>query len=148
MQLTYEGEAALPREHHLQVRTLIRRYQVTKRFAFNRLLEGQSRQIIVEGIRRLGLLSNARYIQSAIAEAQALIQSQTELIPLYYREAQWRAQETQQRLIAYHHQLARQNRPPTPNQRQKLQRLERWAQKAASACVSWQTHKQNKTFPP
>ncbi len=146
--LYHEGTAYLPREYHPLVRALMRRYQVTKRIAFNRLLEGQSRQGIVEYIRRYELLVNARYIRSAIAEAQALIQSQQELVPLHYREAQWRAKEAHQRLTAYQHQLARQHKPLLPRQRQKLHGLERRAQKTASKECYWQAHWQHKTFPP
>ncbi|MFW9915836.1 MAG: hypothetical protein ACFFGZ_09535 [Candidatus Thorarchaeota archaeon] len=147
MQLTFEGSAYLPREHHLLVRTLMRSYQTTKRVAFNRLLEGQPRQDIVEHVRRYGLLTNARYIRSAIAEAQALIQSQLELVQLHYREAQWRAQEAHQRLTTYRRQLAHQHKPLSSNQRWKLYGLERRVQKTASKRHYWLTHWQNKTFP-
>jgi IS605 OrfB family transposase len=148
MQLTYESAAHLAPDQHSGLRDLMRHYQTTKRIAFNCLLEGQSRQVIVDHIRQLGLLSNARYIRSAIDEAQALIQSQRELVPLYSREAQWRAQEVQQQFSTYRQQLTRQTKPLTQKQRQKLHGLNRRVQQAASKCTYWQTHQQNKTFPP
>ncbi|MHA2231811.1 MAG: hypothetical protein ACXAB4_04910 [Candidatus Hodarchaeales archaeon] len=99
MQLTYESAAYFSPDKLPVLRALMRRYQAAKRIAFNRLLESQPQQVIVEQLRRFSLLSNARYIRSAITEARALIQSQRELVPLYYREAQWREQEARQRLI-------------------------------------------------
>ena len=147
MQLTYESAAHLVPAQHSALRDLMRRYQATKRIAFNRLLEGQSRQVIVDHIRHLGVLSNARYIRSAIDEAQALIQSQQELVLLYSWEAQWRVQEAQQRLTAYRQQLARQPTPLTQKQRQKLQGLQRRVQQTANKCTYWRTHQQTKTFP-
>ncbi|MFX0200632.1 MAG: IS200/IS605 family accessory protein TnpB-related protein [Candidatus Hodarchaeota archaeon] len=148
MQLTFESAAYLIPDQPGVLRDLMCRYQTTKRIAFNRLREGQSRQIIVDHIRQLGVLSNARYIRSAIDEAQALIQSQLDLVPLYLREAQWRAQEAHQRLITYQQELTRQSKPLTEKQRQKLQELNRRTQKTASQCTYWHTHQQNKTFPP
>ena len=89
MQLTYEGATYLTPAQQRVVHELMRRFQAAKRVAFNCLLKDQPRQTIVERIRRLNLLSNARYIRSVIAQAQALIHSQHELVPLYYRETQW-----------------------------------------------------------
>ncbi|MHA2233154.1 MAG: hypothetical protein ACXAB4_11780, partial [Candidatus Hodarchaeales archaeon] len=147
MQLTYEGAAYFTPDQQKGLQNLMRHYQATKRFAFKRLLENHSRQVIVDSIRQRSLLSNARYIRSAIAETQALIRSQHELVPLYYREAQWRAQQAHQRLTAYQQQLIQQPHSSSQKQEQKLKGLKRRAQKTASKRTYWEMHRQNKTFP-
>ncbi|MFQ5979487.1 MAG: IS200/IS605 family accessory protein TnpB-related protein [Candidatus Heimdallarchaeota archaeon] len=125
----------------------MRRYQATKRVAFKRLLEGQKRQAIVDQVRALGLLSNARYIRSAIDEAQALIQSQHELVNLYHKEARWRVKTTKKQLNEFRKQLPFHPAKLSSNQWRKLKGLERRQQKAKSKLTYWKTHLKHKTFP-
>ncbi len=148
MQLTYEGATYLTPVQQRVVHELMRHFQAAKRVAFNCLLKDQPRQTIVERIRRLNLLSNARYIRSAIAQAQALIHSQHELVPLYYRETQWRKWDAQQRLTKYQQQIATHQSPFSRNQCRKLNGLERRYHKARSKYLFWKMHLQNQTFPP
>ncbi len=147
MQLTYEGAWYPTAEQRVVVQDLMRRYQVTKRIAYNRLLEGYKRQAIVDQVRALSVLSNARYIRSAIEEGQALIQSQHELVRLYHREAQWRVKTTKKRLQDYRKQLRGSPAKLSSNQWRKLKGLERRQQKAKSKLAYWKTHVKNKTFP-
>jgi predicted transposase len=147
MQLTYEGAWYPSPEQRLVVQDLMRRYQITKRVAFKRLLEGHKRQAIVDQVRASGLLSNARYIRSAIGEAQALIQSQHELVRLYHREAQWRVKTSNKRLQDYRNQLRAPPAKLSSNKWRKLKGLERRSQKAKSKLAHWKTHLKHKTFP-
>jgi IS605 OrfB family transposase len=147
MQLTYEGAWYPTPEQRVVVQDLMRRYQATKRVAFKRLLKGHKRQAIVDQVRALGLLSNARYIRSAIEEAQALIQSQYELVRLYYKEAQWRVKTANKRLKEYRKRLRVSPAKFSSKQWHKLKGLERRCQKAKSKLAHWKTHLKHKTFP-
>ncbi|MHA2368735.1 MAG: hypothetical protein ACXADX_07945, partial [Candidatus Hodarchaeales archaeon] len=132
MQLTYEGAWYPTPEQRMVVQDLMRRYQTAKRVAFKRLLKGHKRQAIVDQVRALSLLSNARYIRSAIEEAQALIQSQHELVRLHHREAQWRVKIAKKRLKEYRKRLRVSPAQFSSNQWRKLKGLERRQQKAKS----------------
>ncbi|MHA2500317.1 MAG: hypothetical protein ACXAEL_12180 [Candidatus Hodarchaeales archaeon] len=147
MQLTYEGAWYPTPEQRVVVQELMRRYQATKRIAFKRLLEGHKRQAIVDQVRAFGLLSNARYIRSAIEEAQALIQSQHELVRLYHQEAQWRVKTAKKQLKEYRKRLRVSPAQLSSNQWRKLKGLERRQQKAKSKLAHWKTHLKHKTFP-
>ncbi|MHA2230937.1 MAG: hypothetical protein ACXAB4_00365 [Candidatus Hodarchaeales archaeon] len=98
-------------------------------------------------MRALCLLSNARYIRSAIEEAQALIRSQHELVRLYHREARWRVKTTKKRLKEYRKQLRVSPAKFSSKQWHKLKGLERRCQKAKSKLTYWKTHLKHKTFP-
>ncbi len=147
MQLTYEGAWYPTPEQRLVVQDLMRRYQTTKRVAFKRLLKSHKRQAIVDEVRALGVLSNARYIRAAIEEAQALIQSQHELVKLYRREAQWRVKTVKKQLKDYRKRLRGQFAYLSSKQWHKLKGLERRCQKAKDKLTYWKTHVKNKTFP-
>ncbi len=147
MQLTYEGAWYPTAEQRVVVQDLMRRYQAAKRVAFNRLLESHKRQAIVDQVRALGVLSNARYIRSAIEEAQALIQSQHELVRLYHQEARWRVKTANKRLKDYRKQLRGQFAQLSSKQWYKLKGLERRCQKAKSKLTHWKNHLKHRTFP-
>ena len=147
MQLTFET-AWYPREQQQQIIVdHMNRFQIVKRIAFKRLLEGHTRQPIVTQIRRLKLLSNARYIRSAIEEAKATIQAQHELVNLYCKENAWKVKQAGQRLRKYQHSLKHKPTPLTKKQYQKLKGLHTRLQKARSTQLKWQTHRKNKTIP-
>ncbi|MFX0090442.1 MAG: hypothetical protein ACFFBD_01670 [Candidatus Hodarchaeota archaeon] len=147
MQLTFEA-AGYPQASALpQIQELMRKFQTVKRVAFNRLLEGQARQPIVETIRELAILSNARYVRSAIEEAKSVIQSQHELVKLYYREYTWNFKLALKDLKRYQHQLKKQNFRPTIKQQRRLKRLQRRVLRMAEKQAYWGEHKNHKSFP-
>jgi predicted transposase len=126
----------------------MRRFQIVKRIAYNCLLKSQSRQQIIDHIRQLALLSNARYIRSAIEEAKATVQAQQELVNLYCRETAWQVKQASQSLKKYQQTVNQKQNPLTKKQYQKLKGLHTRLQKAQSTQVKWQTHRKNKTIPP
>ncbi|MFX1537621.1 MAG: hypothetical protein ACFFDI_25775 [Promethearchaeota archaeon] len=147
MQLTFEA-AGYPKEtNHGPIQELMRSYQNVKRIAFNRLLEGQERQTIVETIRELGVLSNARYVRSAIEEAKSVIKSQHELVKLYYNEYAWNYKLAIKDLREYQQQLKKQKYPLTVKQQRKHERLQRRVLRMAKKQAYWEEHKKQKTFP-
>ena len=125
----------------------MQRFQSVKRIAYNRLIENQSRQQIVTRIRQLALLSNARYIRSAIEEATAAIQAQHELVKLYCREAAWQVKQASQCLKKYQQTVKKKKNPLTKKQYQKLKGMHTQLQRAQTTQVKWQTHRKNKTIP-
>lgn len=125
MQLTFEAAWYPKEDDHNQIQELMRKFQNVKRIAFNRLLEGQERQTIVEAIRELQVLSNARYVRSAIVEAQSLISSQHELVKLYYSEYSWNYKFALKELSEYQQKLKKQKYRPTTKQQRKHERLQR-----------------------
>lgn len=147
MQLTFEGTWQINASQQILLQALMRHYQSGKRLAFNRLLDGLSRQPIVEKIRELGILSNARYIRSAIEEAKAIITSQKELVRLYVREYTWNEKRARQKMKQYQDQLANQPYSPTPRQQQKLARLIKHQHRMKEKRDFWQAHHTQKTFP-
>jgi predicted transposase len=148
MQLTIEA-AWYPAEKQQQIiKDHMNRFQIVKRYAFKRLLEGYTRQPIVGQIRQQEILSNARYIRSAIEDAKATIKAQHELVNLYCKENVWKVKQTSQRLRKYQQALNQELNPLTKKQYQKLKSLHTQSQKAQSAQLNWQTNQKNKTIPP
>jgi len=147
MQLTIET-AWYPAEKQQQIiQDHMKRFQIVKRIAFKQLLEGHTRQPIVNQIRQQKILSNARYIRSAIEDAKAAIQAQHELVNLYYKENTWKVKQAGQRLRKYQQTLNHKPIPLTKRQYQKLKGLHTRLQKAQSTQKKWQTHRKNKTIP-
>ena len=137
MQLTIET-AWYPSEKQQQIiQDHMNRFQIVKRIAFKRLLERYPRQPIVAHIRQRKLLSNARYIRSAIEDAKATIQAQHELVNLYCRENAWKVKQTGQRLRQYQQTLNHKSPPLTKKQSQKLKGLHTRIQKAQSTQTKW-----------
>ena len=147
MQLTVETAWYPSKTQQQVIQDHMSRYQIVKRIAFKRLLEGHTRQSIVTQIRKLNLLSNARYIRSAIEDTKATIKAQQELIPLYCKESAWKVQQTSQRLKDYQQILNQKQQSLTKKQYQKLKNLHTRFQKTQSTHTKWQTHRKNRTIP-
>ncbi|MFX1285662.1 MAG: hypothetical protein ACFFB5_18625 [Promethearchaeota archaeon] len=147
MRLTLEAAWYPSTEQHQIIQDHMRRFQIVKRVAFNCLLKGHARQPIVTRIRKLNLLSNARYIRSAIEEAKTIIQAQQQLVSLYCKESAWKVQQANQRLKDYQQTLNQKQKPFTKKQYQKLKGLHTYFQKTQSLQMKWQTHRKNKTIP-
>ncbi|MFX0092545.1 MAG: IS200/IS605 family accessory protein TnpB-related protein [Candidatus Hodarchaeota archaeon] len=147
MQLTFEAAGYPQASTQNHINELMRKFQTVKRIAFNRLLEGQARQSIVETIRELAILSNARYVRSAIEEAKSVIQSQHELVKLYYREYAWNYKLALKDLKEYQQQLKKQKYPLKVKQQRKHERLQRRVLRMTENQAYWGDHKKHKTFP-
>ncbi|MBU4266371.1 MAG: transposase, partial [Candidatus Altiarchaeota archaeon] len=80
MQLTLRGTLPkLEKEEQEQIDNLMRVYQSTKRYSFNRLLEERKlNELKKEVMAKFSL--NARYSYAAINDAERIIKSQKELI--------------------------------------------------------------------
>jgi IS605 OrfB family transposase len=147
MHLTYEAAWYPSQEQQVIIQDQMRRFQSVKRLAFKQLQQGQKRQSIVTQVRKQGLLTNARYIRSAIEEAKALIKAQHQLVHLYCQESAWKVQQTTTRLTRYQNCLMSQAAKLTKKQSQKQMGLHARVQKAQASLVKWQTHSTQKTIP-
>ena len=147
MQLTFEAVWFPSKNQKEIIQDHMRRFQSVKRIAFNRLLEGQIRQPIVTQIRQLDLLSNARYIRSAIDEAKALILAQHELVDLSCQEAAWKVQQATADLKQYQQTLNQKQGKLSKKEYQILKGFHTRLQKTETTLTKWQTHQKNKTIP-
>jgi len=147
MHLTYEAAWYPSQEQQVIIQDHMRRFQSVKRLAFKQRLEGQARQLIVNQVREHGLLSNARYIRSAIEEAKALIRAQHQLVDLYRQESAWKVRRTTTCLTQYQQTLTQQSTKLSKKQYQKLKNLHTQLQKAQASLAKWQAHCTQKTIP-
>ncbi len=147
MQIPLEAAWYPSTEQQQIIQDHMKRFQIVKRVAFKCLLKGHARQPIVTWIRKLNLLSNARYIRSAIEEAKAIILARQELVSLYCKESAWKVKQADKRLKKYQQTLNQQQKPFSKKQYQKLKGLHTRFQKTQSIQMKWQTHRKNKTIP-
>ncbi|MDG6930570.1 MAG: hypothetical protein JRN10_04950 [Nitrososphaerota archaeon] len=84
MQFTFRLElTGLAQEDRAMIDDLMLRYCSARRFAFNRLLEGNTVNQTVHLLQDTTLSLNWRYFEHAAKDAEAIIESQKELLPLY-----------------------------------------------------------------
>lgn len=83
--------------NELKICTLSRMFPSMVRFAYNRLIEKHGAYDVVRMLYDK-FIPNARWCQWAVKEAQAIIESQGELLPLYIEDLKWRIQRAQSRL--------------------------------------------------
>ena len=84
MQFTFKIEITrLRQEDRAMIDELMMRYCSARRFAFNRLLEGNTVNQTVHLLQDTTLSLNWRYFEHAAKDAEAIIESQKELLPLY-----------------------------------------------------------------
>ena len=84
MQFTFKLElTGLSMEDRAMIDDLMSRYCSARRFAFNRLLEGNTVNQTVHLLQDTSLSLNWRYFEHAAKDAEAMIESQKELLPLY-----------------------------------------------------------------
>ncbi|MFX0210992.1 MAG: hypothetical protein ACFFDT_33750 [Candidatus Hodarchaeota archaeon] len=119
MQLTVETAWYPTKRQQQVIQDQMSRYQNVKRISFKEIIKSQARQPIVTQIRQLNLLSNARYIRSAIEDAKAAIKAQRELIPLYCKESAWKVQQASQKLQKYQQTLVQKQKALSKKQYQK-----------------------------
>ncbi|MCL4344163.1 MAG: hypothetical protein JRN26_05285 [Nitrososphaerota archaeon] len=84
MQFTFRLElTGLAQEDRTMIDELMLRYCSARRFAFNRLIEGNTVNRTVHLLQDTTLSLNWRYFEHAAKDAEATIESQKELLPLY-----------------------------------------------------------------
>ncbi|MHA2298522.1 MAG: hypothetical protein ACXAEU_17755 [Candidatus Hodarchaeales archaeon] len=147
VQLTYEAALYLSEEQRFLLWNMMRRQQSAKRIAINGLLEGWKRQDIVERIRQIGILTNARYTRSAIEDAKTVIASQRELVWLYKKESEWKYRQTTEMLMWYRQKLSNKKGLPTRQQVWKLKGMEKRQRDALKNKNKWVQHFKDKTLP-
>ena len=70
------------------------------RFAFNRLEEGENEKDLIKKVNALFHL-NKRYAEDAVMQAQAVISSQKELLPIHIEGVQGKIKKTHQKIEDY-----------------------------------------------
>ena len=84
VRLTFQGKLLeVAEEESVKIDDLMRRFQSAKRTAFKRLLEGTIDEKEIQKEIAEKFMQNSRYVESAILDAKAIIDSQRELLPYY-----------------------------------------------------------------
>lgn len=80
--------------------TLIRTFESAKRYSFNRLIEGENEKELIKKLQPKYLL-NKRFCEDAILQAQSILFSQKELLPVYLENNQKKLEKTLQKIDDY-----------------------------------------------
>ncbi|HDR6770801.1 TPA: transposase, partial [Bacillus cereus] len=80
--------------------TLIRTFESAKRYSFNRLIEGENEKELIKKLQPKYLL-NKRFCEDAILQAQTILFSQKELLPVYLENNQKKLEKTLQKIDDY-----------------------------------------------
>ncbi|KFL80696.1 hypothetical protein DJ51_1771 [Bacillus cereus] len=67
--------------------SLIRTFESAKRYSFNRLIEGENEKELIKKL-QLKYLLNKRFCEDAVLQAQTILSSQKELLPVYLENNQ------------------------------------------------------------
>lgn len=76
--------------------TLIRTFESAKRYSFNRLIEGENEKELIKKL-QLKYLLNKRFCEDAVLQAQTILSSQKELLPVYLENNQKKLEKTLQK---------------------------------------------------
>ncbi|WP_256235033.1 transposase [Bacillus sp. EB600] len=79
---------------------LMRTWCSAMRYSFNRLVEGEKPSTVIKIIQQKFRL-NKRYAEDAVLQAQAVITSQIELLPIHIEEVQAKIQKTVRKIEDY-----------------------------------------------
>ena len=104
MQFTIRGKLLPTKDEESKLNTLSRVFPSMVRFAYNRLLEKHKTYDVVKMLYDK-FIPNARWCQWAVKEAQANINSQKELLPLYIEDLKRRLERAKRRLVRTKHPL-------------------------------------------
>lgn len=98
MQYTIRGKILnLNPNQQGELTLLMRKFQSARRFAHNRLLEGENKKELVPLLQQM-FIPNARYCQWAVNKAEEGIASQKELLPLYVSDLEAKIERSQAKL--------------------------------------------------
>ncbi|RLF13551.1 MAG: hypothetical protein DRN06_08465 [Thermoprotei archaeon] len=106
MQFTVRAKLLPDEDDEIKLSTLSRVFPSMVRFAYNRLIEEHKTYDVVRMLYDK-FIPNARWCQWAVKEAQAVINSQKELLPLYVEDLKWRLERARKRLSKTRHPLKR-----------------------------------------
>lgn len=76
--------------------TLIRTFESAKRYSFNRLIEGENEKELIKKL-QLKYLLNKRFCEDAVLQAQTILSTQKELLPVYLENNQKKLEKTLQK---------------------------------------------------
>lgn len=101
MQFTFECELiGLSEPETTAIDDLMQRYCSAKRVAYNRLSEGESIDQVTHTLESLDSLSlNWRYCEHAARDAQSVLKSQRELLPLYLSDIYDRIEDMEKKIM-------------------------------------------------
>gem|GEM_PF-385219 len=108
VRLTFQGKLLeVAKEDRVKIDDLMKRFQSAKRTAFKRLVEGgkKSKEIEKELVEKFIL--NTVYSRSAISDAEAIIDSQRELLPFYIANYEGKIRKSKKKLEKCRSELKR-----------------------------------------
>lgn len=104
--LTFQGKLLEVREEDcVKIDDLMRCFQSAKRTAFKRLLEGTFKIKEIEQEIAEKFVLNSTYARSAISDAEAIIDSQRELLPYYVANYEGKIRKSKKKLEKYSSEL-------------------------------------------
>lgn len=124
--------------------TLIRTFESAKRYSFNRLIEGENEKELIKKLHPKYLL-NKRFCEDAILQAQTILFSQKELLPVYLENNQKKLEKTLQKIDDYERGK---KRPKQVSLETCLIGLRKRKQKLEQRIETYAKHIKNKTLPP
>ena len=133
MQFTIRAKLLPTKDDEIKLNTLSRIFPSMVRFAYNRFIERYKTYDIVKMLYDK-FIPNARWCQWAVKEAQANINSQKELLPLYIEDLKWRLERARRRLNRTKHPL-------------KQAGIKRRIKKLEGRLVELESHLDNNTIP-
>ena len=93
-------------EQKRKLDNLMRVFQSSLRYAYNRLLEGKQAIEVVKQLQRV-FIPNWRYSESAVMGAMDTIRSQKRLLPFYIRDIEHKLRKSKQKLEFFKNPLKR-----------------------------------------
>ncbi|WP_242216627.1 IS200/IS605 family accessory protein TnpB-related protein [Bacillus cereus group sp. BfR-BA-01380] len=123
---------------------LIRTFESAKRYSFNRLTEGHHDKELIKKLQHVYSL-NKRYCEDAVLQAQTIISSQKELLPVYLENNQKKLEQTLQKIEEYESGRKRPKKVPLDVC---LNGLRKRKQKVEQKIAMYETHMANGTLPP
>ncbi|EJT18495.1 transposase, IS605 family, OrfB, partial [Bacillus anthracis str. UR-1] len=124
--------------------TLIRTFESAKRYSFNRLIEGENEKELIKKL-QLKYLLNKRFCEDAVLQAQTILSTQKELLPVYLENNQKKLEKTLQKKDDY--ESGRKN-PKKVSLEICLIGLRKRQQKLEQKIEMYETHIKNGTLPP
>ena len=108
VRLTFQGKLLeVAEEDRVKIDDLMRRLQSAKRTAFKRLLEVTSSEKEIRKELSEKFILNSKYVDSAIIDAKAIIDSQRELLPYYIENYEGKIRKSKKKLQKCRSELKR-----------------------------------------
>ena len=108
VRLTFQGKLLeLTEEDRVKIDDLMRRFQSAKRTAFKRLVKGAIEEKEIQKELAEKFILNSKYVESAILDAKAIIDSQRELLPYYIENYEGKIRKSKKKLEKCRSELKR-----------------------------------------